>query len=276
MIEVGQTCELEVVKQVKFGFYLDAHELGDVLLPNKFAPKDLKEGGFIQVFLYLDSEDRPIATTQKPKAEVGDFAFLKAVSTTSVGAFLDWGLDKDVLVPYAEQHKPMVEGQSYLVYLYLDKIDKRITASSKIDRFLDDETPHNYQSGESVAFIITKTTDLGYKVVINHRHWGVLHNSDAPRKMHFGETVKGFIKHIRPDGKIDVSLTTKTQKHDNNTQAVLDYLTRQGGKMALHDGSSPADIKSAVGLSKNAFKRALGSLLKQGLIEIKPNGVVLL
>ncbi|MEO1885392.1 MAG: S1-like domain-containing RNA-binding protein, partial [Methylococcales bacterium] len=163
MIKVGHTHQLKVIKALDFGFYLDAKELGEVLLPNKHAPKDLSVGDTLYVFLYLDSEDRPIATTKTPKAKVGEFAYLKVVARTHVGAFLDWGLEKDVLVPFAEQHLAMDVDKSYLVYLYLDKNDGRIVASSKIDKFLDDEKPHDYTPQQQVDLIIANSTDLGFK-----------------------------------------------------------------------------------------------------------------
>ncbi|MCK5334767.1 MAG: GntR family transcriptional regulator, partial [Gammaproteobacteria bacterium] len=206
MIEIGKNVELEVVKAVDFGFYLDAKDLGEVLLPLKHAPDDLAIGDVLDVFLYLDSEDRPVATTQKPKARVGEFAYLKVLASTDVGAFLDWGLDKDVLVPFAEQHRPMETGKSYLVYLYLDKVDGRITASSKIDKFLDDEKPHQFKPKQAVDLIIANSTDLGYKAIINHSHWGVLYNNEVHQRLSFGQSKKGFIKYIRPDRRIDLTL----------------------------------------------------------------------
>ncbi|HUT44381.1 MAG TPA: S1-like domain-containing RNA-binding protein, partial [Desulfobacterales bacterium] len=168
MIKIGKTYQLDVVKIVNFGFYLDAKDLGEVLLPRKNAPSDLSLGDSIDVFLYLDSEDRPVATTQKPKVYVGEFAYLRVLATTNIGAFLDWGLDKDILAPFAEQHRPMEVGHSYLVYLYINKVDGRITASSKIDKFLDDEKPNDFKPQQEVNLIIANSSDLGYKAIVNH------------------------------------------------------------------------------------------------------------
>ena len=206
MVSLGKTYELEVVKSVGFGFYLDAKELGEVLLPRKFAPKNLSVGDLIEVFLYLDSDDLPIATTQKPKVHVGEFAYLSVVDTTDIGAFLDWGLDKDLLVPFAEQHRPMEADRSYLVYLYIDKNDGRIVASSKVDKFLDDDRPHQFKPRQAVDLIIANSTDLGFKAIINHGHWGVLYKSEVFQRLSFGQSIKGYIKNIRPDGRIDLSL----------------------------------------------------------------------
>jgi predicted RNA-binding protein (virulence factor B family) len=276
MITIGQTYELEVVKAVAFGFYLDAENLGEILLPVKFAPADLVEGDTIEVFLYLDSEDRPVATTQKPKAKAGEFAYLKVVDTTRVGAFLDWGLDKDILVPFAEQHRPMEAGHSYLVYLYVGDIDGRITASSKIDKFLDDEKPHNFKPQQAVDLIIANSTDLGYKAIINHSHWGVLYKSDVFQRLSFGQYKKGFIKHVRPDGKIDLSLQGGRETRDKYAKVILKHLQKHNGFAPVHDKSDPQLIADLFGMSKAAFKKAIGGLYKQRLISIEKDGIRLI
>lgn len=276
MISVGKTYELEVIKTVDFGFYLDAKDLGEVLLPRKYARRDLCEGDFIEVFLYLDSEDRPVATTQTPKAQVGEFAYLSVLDSTDVGAFLDWGLDKDVLVPFAEQHRPMEVGHAYLVYLYLDKIDGRIVASSKIDKFLDDEQTHNFKPQQAVDLIVANSTELGYKAIINHSHWGVLYKNDVYQRLSFGQTTKGFIKHIRPDGKIDLSLQGGQETRDKYADIILNYLKKQNGFAAVHDKSDPQLISDLFGMSKGAFKKAIGGLYKQKLISIGKDGIRLI
>ena len=275
MISIGKAYRLEVVKTVDFGFYLDAEALGDVLLPRKNAPEDLVEGDFIEVFLYLDSEDRPVATTQTPAAHVGEFAYLKVVDTTPVGAFLDWGLDKDVLVPFAEQHRPLEVGHYCLVYLYLDRAD-RITASSKIDHFLDDDKPHDFVPQQPVELIIANSTDLGYKAIINNSHWGVLYKSDVYQRLSFGQRIDGYIKYIRPDGKIDLSLQGGQETRDKYQNVILTYLKDQNGFAAVHDKSTPALISELFGMSKGAFKKAIGGLYKQRLITIQKDGIRLL
>lgn len=276
MISIGKTYQLDVVKAVEFGFYLDAENLGEVLLPLKYAPSDLVEGDSIEVFLYLDSEDRPVATTQKPKAQVGEFAYLKVVANTEVGSFLDMGLEKDVLVPFAEQHRPMEVGHSYLVYLYLGEFDNRIIASSKIDKFLDDEKPHDFKPQQAVDLIIANSTDLGYKAIINHSHWGVLYENEVHQRLSFGQYKKGFIKYIRPDGKIDLSLQGGQETRDKYAKIILNYLKKQEGFAPVHDKSDPQLISDLFGMSKGAFKKAIGGLYKQRIISIEKDGIHLL
>jgi len=276
MIKIGQSYELDVVKSVDFGVYLDAQDLGEVLLPNRYVPDDLSVGDSIEVFLYLDSEDLPIATTEKPKACVGEFAYLEVVDTTSVGAFLDWGLDKDVLVPFSEQHRPMVVGRSYLVYLYVDKVDERITASSKIDKFLDDEKPHHFQPKQAVDLIIANSTDLGYKAIVNHSHWGVLYKNEVFQRLSFGQSIKGFIKNVRPDRRIDLTLQGGQETRDKNTKIILKYLEKNNGFAAVHDKSDPELISELFGMSKKSFKKSIGGLYKQRVISIEDNGIRLI
>jgi len=273
MITLGKTSKLEVLKVVEFGFYLDAEELGEVLLPRKYAPRHLCEGDLIEVFLYLDSEDRPVATTKTPKAQVGEFAYLQVVDTNDVGAFLDWGLDKDVLVPFAEQHKPMEPGHSYLVYLYLDKIDGRIVASSKIDKLIDDNKAHNFKPKQAVDLIIANSTELGYKAIINHSHWGVLYKNDVFQRLSFGQNIKGFIKHIREDGKIDLSLQGDQETRDKYAESILTYLKKENGFAPVHDKSDPKLISDLFGMSKGSFKKAIGGLYKKKLISIGKDGI---
>ena len=273
MIEIGHSYQLEVVKRVDFGVYLDAEDLGDILLPKRVVPEDTSVGDLISVFVYLDSEDRPIATTRRPRAEVGQFAYLRTMETTKFGAFLDWGLDKQLLVPFAEQHVPMVEGKSYLVYLYLDKRDERIVGSSKIDKFLDDDVPHNFQPNQAVKLIVANSTDLGFKAIINHSHWGVLYENDVFQRLSFGQSVDGFIQRVRTDGKIDLTLNGGAQSRDKNSKIVIDYLNKKGGSSTLNDKSDPAVVSAELGISKGAFKKAIGSLYKQKAIVIEKDGI---
>jgi len=273
MIEIGYYYDLEVVKKVDFGFYLDAENLGEVLLPVKFAPQDLTVGDELEVFLYLDSEGLPIATTQEAYATVGEFCYLRVVDTTKVGAFLDWGLDKDILVPFAEQHRPMEAGKSYLVYLYISDIDGRIIASSKIDKFLDDDAPHNYIPQQAVDLIIANSTDLGYKAIVDHSHWGVLYKNEVFKRLSFGQSVNGFIKHIRPDGKIDLSLQSGDASRTKNKHIILDYLKSRQGFATVNDRTDPEVITELFGMSKAAFKKAIGGLYKERIITIEAEGI---
>lgn len=273
MITIGQTYELKVIKIVDFGFYLDAEDQGEVLLPNKHAPRDLSEGDLIKVFLYLDSEDRPVATTQRPKAKVGEFAYLKVVDVTSIGAFLDWGLDKDVLLPFNEQHRTLEVDHFYLVYLYLDKVDGRITASSKVDKFLADETDHDFAPQQAVNLIIANTTELGYKAIINHSHWGILYKNEVFQRLSFGQKKKGFIKRIRSDGKIDLSLQGGQETRDKYSKIIMIYLEEHEGFAPVHDKSDPQQISKLFGMSKGSFKKAIGGLYKQEIISIGKEGI---
>jgi len=273
MIEIGQTYELEVVKILDFGAYLDAKNLGEVLLPYKFVPDELSKGDLISVFLYFDSEDRPVATTQTPRAFVGEFAHLKVVDVGRIGAFLDWGLDKDLLVPFSEQHVPMVEGHSYIVYVYRDENDGRIAASSKIDKIIDEDLPHNFKINQAVDLIVAHTTELGHKAIINHSHWGLLYKDDVFVRLNFGQKIKGYIKKVRDDGKIDLTLQSGQESRDKNTDIILRYLNAKQGFAPVHDKSDPKLISDLFGISKGAFKKALGSLYKQRIISIEKDGI---
>ncbi len=276
MLKLGRSYELEVVKELDFGFYLDAENLGEVLLPNRVVPEGTNVGDSLSVFLYLDSEDRPIATTKKPRAQVGQFAYLRAVETTDFGAFLDWGLDKHILLPFAEQHRKIEVGKSYLVYLYLDERDGRIVASSKIDKFIEDKATRYFKTREPVDLIIANTTELGYKAIVNHSCWGVLYKSDVFQKLSFGQRVKGFIRRVRPDGKVDLTLNGGNHSRDRNTKIVLDYLNKNSGFAPLHDKTDPKIISSELGMSKGAFKKAIGNLYKQKVISIDNDGIRML
>jgi predicted RNA-binding protein (virulence factor B family) len=273
MLVIGHSYKLRVIKRVDFGVYLDAKNLGEVLLPSRRTPAGLQIDDTLDVFLYLDSEDRLVATTQTPFAQVGQFAYLKVVDNTAFGAFLDWGLDKHLLVPFAEQHRNMEIGRSYLVYIYVDARDQRIVASSKIDKFLDDQTPHNFKPKQSVDLLIANSTELGFKAIVDHTHWGVLYKQDIFQRLSFGQSVKGFIQRIRDDGKIDLTLNGGYQSRDNNVNTLMNYLQAQGGFARLHDKSPPEDISAALGISKAAFKKAVGGLLKQQAIALEPDGI---
>jgi hypothetical protein len=278
MFAIGHNYTLKVVKRVEFGVFLDADNLGEVLLPNRYAPDDLTIDDEISVFLYLDSEGRAVATTQTPGARVGEFAYLEAVANTDFGTFLDWGLAKDLLVPFGEQHRPMEVGSSYLVYVYLGQADGRITASSKIDKFIDDEltresAPHEFQPKQVVKLIIASSTELGYKAIINHSHWGLLYKNEVFQRVSFGQSINGYIKQVRPDGLIDVGIAAGRVTRDRNAQVILDYIESQGGFAAVHDKSDPALITRLFSISKKAFKQSLSSLYKQRLIVIEKTGI---
>lgn len=275
MIKVGQFNKLKMVREAPFGVYLQGGEWGEILLPNKSVPKGALIGDVLDVFVYFDSEDKIIATTVRPHAQLGSCAFLKVIDVNLVGAFLDWGLDKDLLVPKPEQHRPMEKGKSYLVYLKLDN-QGRIIASSKIDYFLD-KAAANFKSGEEVSLLIAESTPLGRKVIINNSHWGLIHAGDIFQTLIYGKKIKGYIKKVREDGKIDVALRQIGQNSINElAQRIISKIEQSGGFLALHDKSSPAEIQQIFAESKKNFKSALGQLYKQGLIDIEEKGIRLL
>ncbi len=273
MIEMGKSCRLRVASLVDFGAYLDAWSLGEILLPNKFVPSDLQPDDSIDVFLYFDSEDRPVATTRMPKAQVGEFAYLEVLDTSEYGAFLNWGLDKDLLVPFAEQHRPMEVGHAYIVYLYVDIRDKRIVASSKIDKFLDDDKPHNFEARQPVDIIVANSTDLGFKAIVDNTHWGVLYTNEVFERLSFGQSKKAFIKRVREDRKIDLILQGGKDTRDGNEKTIEDYLHAHNGFAAVHDKSSPELISRTFGISKGAFKKTIGRMYKQKRITIGKDGI---
>lgn len=275
MLQLGKVYTLQVIEFSDFGVNLGTGDGEPVLLPRRHVPAGTAIGDNLEVFLYLDSEDRPVATTKMPTATVGQFAFLPVVDRNAVGAFLDWGLEKDLLVPFMEQHRPMEEERSYLVYIYVDKVHRRIVASSKIDKFLDDDKPHRFNAGQPVDLIIANSTDLGFKAIINHSHWGVLHSADVSQRLSFGQSIKGFIRHVRPDGRIDLSLRPAVEVLDEHGAAIVAYLKKQGGFAPVHDKSSPEEIAGLFRISKAAFKKSIGRLYKQGVIDIRPDGIQL-
>ena len=274
MKNLGQICNARVLREVSMGAILEVGDGEEVLLPTKFCPEFL--GDEIEVFLYLDSQGLPIATTQTPKAEVGQFAYLEAIDNSDVGTFLDWGLDKDLLAPFGEQHRPMVTGNSYLVYVHISRADGRIIASSKIDKFLDDERPHDFRAGQAVDLIIANSTELGFKAIVNHSHWGVLYKNEVNERLSFGQSKSGFIKYVRPDGKLDLTLQGGQETRDKNAKVILSYLRENDNYAPLHDKSDPELIRQLLGMSKAAFKKSLGALYKRRLIALEDGGIRLL
>lgn len=276
MAKIGRKNLLEVVKIAPHGAYLQGGWLGEILLPKRFVPEDCEVGDPIDVFIYLDSEDRYIATTQRPRAQVGEVAFLPVVAVNNVGAFLDWGLPKDLLVPFNEQKSDMEVGKSYLVYLYTDDETHRIAASAKLNHFIE-RHPEHYEKGQEVKLIINGTTDIGYSAVINNQDWGVLFYSDVVKPLNIGQKIKGFIKQVREDGKIDLSLHAPGfAKIDNLAARILKELEQSNGFSPLSDKSQPEAIYQAFGISKKAYKTAIGTLYKKRLITISENGIQLL
>lgn len=273
MVEIGKYNTLTVVKVVDFGVYLDGGEWGEILMPKEYVPANCFPDDEVNVFVYFDSEDRIVATTEVPAVQVGEFAYLKVVAVSQVGAFLDWGLRKDLLVPFREQRDPMVEGKYYLVYAYEDKASHRIAASTKIDKYLDQIFPE-YEPKQEVNLLIARKTDLGYAVIINNEHWGLVYDNEIFQPLKIGQRTKGYIKAIREDEKLDVSLQAPGYaKIEGLAGIVLEKLKDYNGVLDLSDKSEPEEIYRVFGCSKKNYKKALGTLLKQGFIEISDNEV---
>lgn len=271
MLQIGKFNTLKVVKTVDFGLYLDGGEKGEILLPRKFLPeKPYAEGDELSVFVYYDSEDRLIATTRKPYVQVGQFARLQVKSVTKVGAFLDWGVEaKDLLVPFREQHGEMQPDRYYIVYVYLDFATGRIVASAKLDKFLDN-VPPEYTPNQPVEILVVQETQLGYKVIINNLHWGVIYHNEIFRPVAIGEHLQAYIKQVRDDERIDVSLqpTGYEQRIDPLSEIILKRLDEAGGRLPLSDKSPAEEIARYFQCSKKSFKKAIGALYKARRIVI--------
>ncbi|MBN1117758.1 MAG: GntR family transcriptional regulator [Bacteroidales bacterium] len=275
MIELGKYNELKVVKSVEFGLYLDGDDYGEILIPTRYIPINTSVDDVIRVFLYRDSEDRIIATTEKPLAIVGECAYLKVVSKGKAGVFVDWGLTKDILVPYSEQGVSMEPDNSYLVYIYVDQQTDRIVASSKLDKFIDNTFPE-YEEKEEVDIIIHSKTDLGYKAVINNLHWGVLYQNEVFQSLKQGQKLKAYIKKVREDDKIDLSLHKPGyDKVEDSSRLILDALRENKGKLNLTDKSPADEIYAAFRMSKKTFKKAIGKLYKEKIIALTDDGISL-
>ena len=273
MIEIGRTNKLKVLKELDFGIYLDGENLGEILMPRRYVPFDCKIGDEIEAFIYFDSEDRIIATTEKPNAQVGEFAMLKVASVNAVGAFLDWGLSKDLLVPFREQKIKMQEGQWHIVYVYVDEESNRIAASAKLDKYLGKETP-TYEASQSIDLLICSQTDIGYKAIINNSHWGILYKNEIFQPLQKGLRIKGFIKKLRNDEKVDLCLSPPGyDKIDGISKDILAKLNENNGFINTTDKSPSEYIYEQFGVSKKVYKQAVGALFKKGLIDIESNGI---
>lgn len=276
MIKVGKFNKLEVIRETDFGYFLDGGTGGDsddILLPFSSAPKDLKVGDIVDVFICLDSEDRIIATTTTPFVQVGEFALLRVSAVEKVGAFMDWGLPKELLVPFREQRIHLEKGRSYIVRVYVDEQSDRIVASAKVDKFISDDMPR-YHTGQAVDLLIAQKTDLGFKAIVDNTYYGLLFESDIFQPLDVGQKLKGYIKAIRPDGKIDLSLAEQGfQKVGGIEGKILDLLKAKGGFLPITAKTSPDIISSLFGVSKKSYKKALGGIYKKHLITIDPDGI---
>lgn len=274
-MEIGRFNDLEIVKKVDFGFYLDGGAAGEILLPRKYAARDAKVGDTVHVFVYYDSEDRIIATTETPLAQVGEFACLQVAAVNRIGAFLNWGLSKDLLVPFAEQKQRMQKGHFYVVRVTVDERSNRIIATSKLDRFLDFRAL-DFGVNDEVDLLIFDHTELGYKAIINDNHSGVLYENEVFQPLHIGQKIKGYIKKIREDEKIDLTLHKPGfEKVEDFSDILLKRMEDNNGFLPLNDKSSPEVIYEMFGVSKKTFKKTLGKLYADKRIVISDEGIKL-
>lgn len=268
-IRLGDYNSMTVVKSVDFGLYLDGGDEGEVLLPARYVPDGCKEGDEIEVFVYLDSEERLVATTQTPKARVGDFAFLTVSWVNEYGAFLDWGLMKDLFCPFREQKMKMEKGKGYIVHVHLDNESHRIVASAKVEHYFDPSFPP-YRHGDEVDLLVWQKTDLGFKVIIDNRFPGLVYGNQVFRQIHTGDRLTGYIDMVREDGKVDVMLQPTGWRMTKETaDIILDYMESHGGTCPLTDKSPAEDIYQQFQVSKKSYKKAIGDLYKRRLITIE-------
>lgn len=276
MIKIGEYNKMKVLKSLDFGIYMDGGDGVEILMPKRYIPEGTEIGDEIDCFVYLDSEDRLLATTETPHTTVNHFAFLSVNSTNQVGAFLDWGVSKELLVPFREQKVPMESGRSYIIYVYLDEVSNRIAGSAKVNKFLDN-VPPNYKHNQEVDLIIMKKTDIGYKVIIDERHSGIIYHNQIFKPVNVGDKVKGYIKEIRPDQKIDVLLQPMGYEKvvGSVESTILDMLADNDGFLPYTDKTDPDTIMGEFHCSKKNFKKALGALYKLRKVDILDNGIKL-
>ena len=277
MVLLGQYNTLPVLKLVDFGLYLDGGDGLEILMPKRYVPEGTKEGDELRVFVYQDSEARLIATNEHPYATVGQFASLRINSVNQVGAFADWGTSKELLIPHREQNQRMEEGRRYLVHIYIDQLSGRIVGTAKLDKYLDN-VPPTYESNQEVEVIVWKPTPMGWKVIINHQHTGLLYKNQIFQELHTGERLRAWVRGVREDDKIDLSLQPLgyRQMIDPAEATILKALHNHNGFMPLTDHSTPELIAYELQMSKKTFKKAIGALYKQQRIAILPDGITLL
>ncbi len=273
MIALGEYNTLEILRDTSVGLFLGDGEDNEILLPNKYVPEHYQIGDELEVFCYLDHAERPVATSLEPFIQVNEFQLLQVVEVNEFGAFLDWGLEKHLLVPFREQRNKMVEGQWYVVFCYLDQQSNRLVASNKLDKFLNNDIL-TVGEGDVVELVVTRLTDLGWEVIINHKHKGLVYGNEVFKKISVGDTTKGVVKRIRGDHKIDISLQPLGLKIlEPAANKIYETLLSHGGYLGLHDKSSPEDIKQELQMSKKTFKKGIGTLYKARKIDIKEDGI---
>lgn len=269
----GRYNTLEMLRSTEPGIFLDGGEAGDILMPGKYVPQGAEVGDMIPCFVYFDSEDRLVATAEKPFVQVGECALLRCVATTKFGAFLDWGLAKDILVPHREQTIPMEEGRSYMVYVYLDERSKRIAASARIEKYLNKTSP-DFEEGDEVQLCMARKTDAGWVAVINNTHTGLLYHNEIFKDLRVGDTMPGYISQLRPDGKTDLRLQKTGYKAlAPMEQEFLNIVKKYGGAMQVGDKTSPEEIYRIFGMSKKNFKKIIGGLYRSKKLELYPDGI---
>lgn len=274
-IKLGEINTMTVVKKVDFGYYLDGGDEGEILMPTRYVPEGCKPGDKIDVFVYLDQDERPVATTLTPKAMVGEFAYLEVAWVNQYGAFLDWGLMKDLFCPFREQKMRMVKGNSYIVHVHLDKESYRIMASAKVEHYLSEERP-KYRNGQEVDILIWQKTDLGFKAIVDNKFGGLIYKDQIFKYVHTGDKMKAYIKTVRPDGKIDLILQPMGQQQTKEfSEALFEYLKNNNGYCNLGDKSDAEEIYERFQVSKKTFKKAVGDLYKRKLITIAPQSIEL-
>lgn len=272
---LGKINTMKVSRKVDFGLYLDGGSTGEILLPARYVPKGTKIGDELQVFLYLDQDERPIATTETPLAMVGDFAHLRVAWVNEHGAFLDWGLMKDVFCPFREQKMRMEKDHSYIVHIHVDEESYRIVASAKVDRYLSDERPP-YNPNDKVSILVWQKTDLGFKVIVDNKYQGLIYDNQIFRDIHTGDRLKAYVKNVRADNKIDVMLQKAGREQTLDfSERLHEYLFRHDGYCPFTDKSPAEDIYNEFHVSKKVFKRAVGDLYRQHLINLAPDGIEL-
>ena len=275
MVELGKKANLEILKLTDFGYYLDGQNFGEILMPKRYITSDMKIGGMVDVFVFLDGEERIVATTETPYAEAGGFARMKVNKVERVGAFLDWGVSKELLVPFSEQKVKMEAGRYYFVHVFLDKVTDRIAATMKIEKYLNKSIP-TYKVGDKVRVIVSAITDIGYKCITDERFVGVLYKNEVYKNLLVGQKLDVYIKKVREDHKIDLSVESLGYKKiDKNAQHILDMLSKSKSGLPYNDKTDPEVIYKIFGFSKKIFKQAIGNLYKQRQIIITPKGIEL-
>lgn len=272
-VNLGKFNQLEVVKEVDFGVYLDGGDDGEILLPTRYVPDDCQPGDMLNVFIYLDNEERLIATTLTPLVQVGEFAYLEVAWVNQFGAFLNWGLMKDLFVPFREQKMKMQVGRGYIIYAYVDEESYRIVASAKVERYLSKDMPE-YKEGELVDILIWQKTDLGFKAIVNNKYSGLLYQNEIFQSIETGMRMKAYVKQVRDDAKIDLELQRGgARKVDDFAEVLLQYLEEHEGRTSIHDKSEADEIYETFGVSKKTFKKAVGELYKKRLIVLEEQGI---